>query len=80
MKTEIEKQQETVARMEQSPCQCLIYHVKPGTERYSELLKEWQEWREISRKFKGNTDKQWILFYLLSSQNCPDIKEEQNGN
>ena len=76
MNTQIQKQRETVERMKQSPCQCLEYHPKAGTDIYNEYLKEWQDWRNLSAKAKGNVDKDWILVWLLASQNCPFIKEE----
>jgi hypothetical protein len=80
MKTQVEKQQETVARMKQSPCQCLEYHPKLGTEIYAELLKEWQTWRNLPNKFKGTVSKDWILIHLIASQNCPYIQEEGKIN
>ena len=76
MKSAIEKQKETVARMKQSPCQCLEYHPKVGTEIYSDYLKEWQTWRNLSPKNKGTVSKDWILVWLLASQSCPYIREE----
>lgn len=76
MLTEIQKQEEAVRIMKESPCQCLEYHPKVGTTRYNELLNEWKTWRSLSNKQKGKSDKDWIIIYLLASQNCPYIKEE----
>ena len=39
--TQLEKQQDTVRRMNQSPCQCLVYHPAPNTEDFENLYKEW---------------------------------------
>jgi hypothetical protein len=79
MKTQVEKQQETVARMKQSPCQCFEYHPKLGTEIYNEMLKEWRDWRNAPRKNQGSVDKNWILVHLIASQSCPDIRKEVEG-
>jgi hypothetical protein len=76
MQTEIEKQKDAVARMAQSPCRCLAYHPKAGTDIYNEYLKEWQDWRNLSAKARGNVGKDWILVWLLASQRCPFIQEE----
>lgn len=80
MKTAIERQQETVARLKQSPCQCLEYHPKQGTDIYNEYLNEYQQWKNASTKLKGNVDKHWILIWLLASQSCPFIKSERKAN
>ena len=77
MKTQIEKQKEAVARMKQSPCQCLEYHPKVGTDIYNQYLKEWQERRNLSNKAKGSVDKNWIMVWLLASQSCPYIREAE---
>lgn len=79
MKTQAEEQQEIVSRMAQSPCQCMVYHPKLGTEIYAEWFKEWQDWRNAPRKSKGNVDKDWILVYLIQSQDCPDIRKERES-
>ena len=80
MKTVIERQQEAVQRMKQSPCQCLTYHPKVGTDIYKEYLKEWQDWRNLPAKQKGSVSKDWILIWLLASQSCPYIQEEGKDN
>lgn len=77
MITQIERQQNAVRRMKQSPCQCLEYHPKIGTEIYKELLDEYLQWRQSKRH---NVDKTWILVLLLASHNCPYIREERQGN
>ena len=78
MKSTIEKQQEAVARMKESPCQCLEYHPKFGTTIYNNLMSEYNEWRKI-KPSKTSVDKTWILIHLLSSQNCPYIRDERKG-
>lgn len=75
MKTAVDRQQESVSRIKQSPCQCLVYHPKFGTEIYNELMTEYVEWRSI-KPSKTSVDKTWIIVHLLSSQNCPYIKEQ----
>ena len=76
MVTQLEKQQDAVRRMKQSPCQCLEYHPKKGTEIYNEMMNEYKAWRNSPRKVQGTVDKTWILIHLLASQSCPFIKEE----
>ena len=76
MVTQLEKQQDAVRRMKQSPCQCLEYHPKKDTEIYNEMMNEYKAWRNSSRKVQGTVDKTWILIHLLASQSCPFIKEE----
>lgn len=68
MITVAEKQQETVRKMKQSPCQCLVYHPAIDTDIYNEYMDEYWAWR---RNNKSNVDKTWILVWLLASQNCP---------
>jgi prephenate dehydrogenase len=75
MNEQIQKQKDTVARMKQSPCECLEYHPMFGTDIYNEYLNEWKTWRQSSYKVKGLVDKDWIFLWLLSSQDCPYIKE-----
>lgn len=75
-----ERQEKVVARMKQSPCQCLTYHPKLGTEIYMEYLEEWRVWRNLPRKLKGNSDKDWILIWLAASQSCPWIVDERKSN
>ena len=74
MKTTVEKQQETVARIKQSPCQCLEYHPKYGTDIYNEYMNEYMKSRSDKN---SNVDKTWIFVWLLKSQECPWIKEER---
>ena len=73
MKTVVERQQETVARMKQSPCQCWEYHPKLGTDIYKQYMKEYFDWRKNKQ---SNVDKTWIFVWLMASQNCPYIREE----
>ena len=39
--SELERQKDSVRRMNQSPCECLIYHPAPNTEDFENLYKEW---------------------------------------
>jgi hypothetical protein len=39
--SQLEKQKDSVRRMSQSPCQCLVYHPAPNTEDFENLYKEW---------------------------------------
>lgn len=73
---EVKKQQEAVTRNEESPCQCLVYHPKVGSQDYNALLEDWLTWRKLSLKLKGTVDKDWLLMYLVASQNCPYQREE----
>lgn len=70
-----ERQEDTVRRMKQSPCQCMIYHPKFGTEIYNELFDEYMAWRKMS-PHRCSVDKTWIIAHLMTSQDCPFIKSE----
>jgi len=78
MLTRVEKQQEAVRRMKESPCQCLEYHPMRGTTIYNEMLEEWKRWRTLS-PHKTSVDKNWIFVHLMKSQNCPFIIEGKSG-
>lgn len=39
--SQLEKQKDSARRMNQSPCECLIYHPAPNTEDFENLYKEW---------------------------------------
>jgi hypothetical protein len=38
---QLDKQRDSVRRMNQSPCKCLVYHPAPNTEDFENLYKEW---------------------------------------
>ena len=38
---QLDKQKDSVKRMNQSPCQCLVYHPAPNTVDFENLYKEW---------------------------------------
>lgn len=38
---QLDQQKEAVKAMESSPCQCIVYHPKPGTDEWQRLCEDW---------------------------------------
>ena len=66
--SQLEKKKESVRRMNQSPCQCLVYHPAPNTEDFENLYKEWVgNGSAISKSERQNRSA--LLAQLIA--NCP---------
>jgi hypothetical protein len=66
--SQLKKQKDSVRRMSQSPCQCLVYHPAPNTEDFENLYKEWIG--NGSRLSMGlRQSRNYLLAQLIA--NCP---------
>ena len=66
--SQLEKQKDSVRRMSQSPCQCLVYHPAPNTEDFENLYKEWSA--DGSKALRGMRESRNALLAQLIA-NCP---------
>jgi len=65
---QLDKQRDTVRRMNESPCQCLVYHPAPNTVDFENLYKEWiGNDTPISKSQRQNRSA--LLAQLIA--NCP---------
>ena len=66
--SQLEKQKDSVRRISQSPCQCLVYHPAPNTEDFENLYKEWIG--DGSKLLMGMRESRTALLAQLIA-NCP---------
>jgi len=64
---QLDKQKDSARRMNQSPCQCLVYHPTPGTEDFEYLHKEWMGNGSVSKSQREYRNT--LLAQLIA--NCP---------
>lgn len=71
---QLDKQRDSVRRMNQSPCQCLVYHPAPNTEDFENL---YNEWIGNGSKISSNSreSRNALLSQLIAS--CPYQKGEK---
>jgi hypothetical protein len=66
--SQLKEQKDSVRRMSQSPCQCLVYHPAPNTEDFENLYKEWIG--DGSKLLMGMRESRTALLAQLIA-NCP---------